>query len=109
MITKQIVVTEEYIRRGQRSNCRACPIALAVAEHFPGLFAFAGPNYISISTRKHGSFDLFTDENVIHLAKTPFNANIFMSLFDNGELMKPISLNLMFSETQEEKEKLYVD
>jgi len=75
-----VTVTAEHIAAGRREDCERCPIALAVAEVFPG-----GPyvdEFACIITAGDGSeteFDL------------PDEAREFVEAFDNGQPTAPFT------------------
>jgi len=75
-----ITVTAEHIAAGKREDCEHCPIALAVAEVFPG--SPYVDEFACIITAGDGSeteFDL------------PDEARAFVEAFDNGQPAAPFT------------------
>ena len=77
-----VTVTTDHIAAGKREDCENCPIALAVAEIFPGTPYV--DEFTCIITAIDGSeteFDL------------PDEAREFIEGFDNGENVAPFAFD----------------
>ena len=74
-----VEVTQDHIIHGRRSDCTACPVALALEDVVPG------PWYVNAlwlyNTRKWE-------------IKTPKNVEEFMLAFDSGQPVQPFSFEI---------------
>lgn len=78
-MTTTIRVTAAHIKAGKRSQCTACPIALAIKDAVPGMLVAAHPGSVFIGYK---SF------------KTPKVAADFMTAFDALKEVKPFTFQL---------------
>lgn len=91
-IKVKVTVTEEHINRGFRSNCRLCPIALALMDVDPFSRSFAGLHFVELS--RCGQF---TENNTDYMkARTPPVVAQFMDDFDGHRRPKPMTFDLEF-------------
>ena len=74
-----INVTQEHIKKGNRSLCTECPIALAINEALSINHAWVGMEEIRID-----NWD----------TRLPDEADIFISAFDRNVPVEPFSLEL---------------
>ena len=88
----KISVTQEYIDRGTRSNCRVCPVALALADKF----CDAGEIMVVTGIRAR-----ITKDNVtIKIADLVDRVAIWIAKFDYGNKMSPIHFDIVFQSVE---------
>jgi hypothetical protein len=90
----KITVTQEHINKGQQSNCKACPIALAVKEKYTDPEA-----YILVT----GSISVYLPNEGLLIYTLPKKAAKFIESFDRGLSVKPFSFIARKVETYADK------
>lgn len=87
----RIKVTEDHIRKGCALDCNACPVALAVSDHFPG-------EDVNVSVASHIS--VWDEISKVYLAyvRTPEMVGKFMTDFDEGTAVEPFEFDLTTKE-----------
>jgi hypothetical protein len=76
-----ITVTAQHIAEGVRESCVRCPVALAIADAFPGV-----PFWV-------GSAHFFLEEEEVEI-DLPADAKEFISSFDDSRPVEPFSFTL---------------
>jgi hypothetical protein len=87
-----ITVTADHIEHGVNADCRACPIALAIAEAVtePGIVVAVFQNDARIWRPIQGS----SLHEPLYTADLPDAARQFIVAFDNDEHVEPFSFEL---------------
>ena len=80
----RIEVTAQDIRKGKKSNCMRCPVALAVKRLLPGHEVWADSL----------SIDVWTHDEYRRVATTPKKVATFMDRFDTGQPVKPFTFTM---------------
>jgi hypothetical protein len=82
-----IKVEQRHIDKGVRSNCEACPIALAVLEQYPDAHA------VTVDDDIVAGIDEFDAEHCVrfHMSTAALD---FMCDFDEGRAVKPFEFEL---------------
>ena len=81
-----ITVTAEHIAKGVRRICSSCPVALAIADAFPGADVWVGGI----------SFDLYFDGGLTTIGGVdlPADVEVFIHAFDDGYEVAPFSFTV---------------
>ena len=79
-----ITLSQKHIADGVRNSCKHCPAALAIKEGADVEYASVGPDTLS--------FGCLQDR--IYNSDTPPNVRIFMTCFDSGLPVEPITFEL---------------
>jgi hypothetical protein len=84
-----VTVTAEHIARGERDNCVCCPVALAIADAFPGAIVWVGGARALIDEVGH---DVEAD--------LPVEVEEFVCRFDDDGFGEPFTFELDYPETR---------
>lgn len=82
-----ISVTAEHIAQGLRSSCSRCPVALAIADAFPGADVWVGG----------ASFDITFDNRDADV-DLPSEAEDFIGRFDEDGFGEPFTFTVDYPE-----------
>jgi hypothetical protein len=79
-----ISVTAEHIAEGVRCSCSRCPVALAIADAFPGADVWVGG----------ASFDITFEDAEPVFVDLPSEAEDFIGRFDEDGFGEPFSFDV---------------
>ena len=87
-----ISITQDYIDKGLRRNCRKCPVALALADKFCN----SGEVMVVTGTRARITKDNIT----LRIADLIDRVATWIAKFDYGNKMSPIHFDVVFQSVE---------